>query len=491
MTDLYWGPFKDIVADPTEHVEEIRPFEGLAVELYDQMAVADWDESEYLVIAADCVGSVLELGCGTGRILLRFAEAGHLVTGLDRSLEMLAVLESRLATMPDVIRSRVTLVCEDATHFDLEKSFALVLLPYLTLGLFSGRAAQTDVIRGAARHLADGGLFVFDYLTVLDGPSASIGGEIVERDFCLRGQRLPGQFGAKFFEEERTLVVNACWNQQNGDGRTRRYLMTMGVQVFEPAEIDQLLDAAGLVIVKSQSREMGDGVTRRTLVTCRQKVERKDPLWHPYWPKSELSQNSLTLVEGSGCEVVDNEGRRYIDASGGLWSVQCGLGREEIIDAITQQLQRLSYATLFLGRANEAALALARRLVAMVPRPLESVYLTGSGSESIELAIKLARTFFALQGRPEKKAILYLDASYHGTFFGSIGVSGLVPEKDIFGPLLPGLASVPRPSPTTVPTTLLTRIMHFGAQLFSRRCLMMQVSTSPLSLSSPSSDRPG
>lgn len=171
------------------------------------------------------------------------------------------------------------------------------------------------------------------------------------------------------------------------------------------------------------------------------------PLWHPYIPMNDIEKHVTMLVEGKGCRVRDQRGKEYIDASGGLWSVQCGLGHTDIIDAITAQLRRLSYGTLFDARSNELSLELARELVAMAPAPLQWAYLTGSGSEAVELSIKVARLHFALRGKREKKGIVYLDRSYHGTFFGSMGVSALLDQKEEFAPLLPGLFPIPAPTP--------------------------------------------
>ena len=171
------------------------------------------------------------------------------------------------------------------------------------------------------------------------------------------------------------------------------------------------------------------------------------PLWHPYSAMDVTGSPVVTLVKGHGCTVHDAEGHRYLDATAGLWSVHCGLGDPDIIAAITEQLQTLSYATLFDDRGNLPALTLARRLVEMAPSPLEWVYLTGSGSESVELAIKLARLVRTLRGDRQKREIVYVDRSYHGTFFGSMGVSALVDHKRDFSPLLPGLTAIAAPDP--------------------------------------------
>jgi adenosylmethionine-8-amino-7-oxononanoate aminotransferase len=174
------------------------------------------------------------------------------------------------------------------------------------------------------------------------------------------------------------------------------------------------------------------------------------PLWHPHVPLNAMEARVTTLVEGKGCKVKDNRGKEYIDASGGLWNIACGLGNAEINQAISDQLERLAYGTLFAWRGNEPALELAKELAAMAPSPLQWVYLTGSGSESVELSIKIARLYSQLRGKAEDKEIVYLDESYHGTFFGSMSVSGLSQQKEV-GPLLPGVSSISTPNPDRCP----------------------------------------
>lgn len=465
MTATYWGPFAALATDAGARVEELEPFSGLAAELYDELSIKDWDEAQYLALAARSAGPILELGCGTGRISLRLAEAGHELLGLDRSEAMLAVLRARLQVAAPEVRRRVRLVCADATDFELGERFALILLPYLTLGLIAGRDAQLAVLRAAARHLADDGVFAFDFLTVVDGDAAELGGEVLERTFSLHGQAVHARFGTRYLADQRALSVNTWFGL--GGHEARGYLMALREEVFEPGEIEELLERAGLVVARRHGELAAGTATRRTLIECRRRAHHAHPLWQPYHPMAGVGVPPLTLVAGEGCEVRDDAGRRYLDASGGLWSVQCGLGRAEIVQAVTRQLERLSYATLFLGRASDTALELARQLVELAPAPLEWVYLTGSGSESTELAMKLARSACALRGQAHKQGILYLDASYHGTFFGSVGVSGLVPERAVFDPQLPGLGSVPTPLPENCPpgVTFEDYALGFAAKL--------------------------
>jgi len=140
----------------------------------------------------------------------------------------------------------------------------------------------------------------------------------------------------------------------------------------------------------------------------------------------------LTLAEGHGTHVRDTHGKSYIDACSGLWNTHVGLGNREIIDAISAQLHRLSYGTLFGERGNEPADELARVLLSVAPYPLQWVCYTGSGSESTELGIRIAVLHALVSGRRDAKKIAHLDQSYHGTFGNSASVSALMPAKELY-----------------------------------------------------------
>jgi len=176
-------------------------------------------------------------------------------------------------------------------------------------------------------------------------------------------------------------------------------------------------------------------------------------LCHPFSPLTLGTDANpvLMLTDGAGCTVRDSEGHEYIDAGGGLWNTHVGLGNAEIIDAITAQLHRLSYGSLFMGRGNEPAAELASVLRSMAPDSLRWVYLTGSGSESTELALRLAVLYQLLRGQKQRKQIVYLDESYHGSFAGSISVSGLIPLRELYQQGEPVNTSIPAPNPLRCP----------------------------------------
>jgi len=140
-------------------------------------------------------------------------------------------------------------------------------------------------------------------------------------------------------------------------------------------------------------------------------------------------------VSGSGVEIVDADGRRYFDASGGA-AVSClGHGHPDVLAAMRRQLDALAYAhTGFF--TTEAAERLADRLIEDAPPGLSHVYLVSGGSEAIEAALKMARQYFVEIGEPGRRHVIARRQSYHGNTLGALAVGGNAWRRVQFEPLL-------------------------------------------------------
>jgi len=140
-------------------------------------------------------------------------------------------------------------------------------------------------------------------------------------------------------------------------------------------------------------------------------------------------------VRGEGAYLIDRQGRRYLDASGGA-AVSClGHSDQAVVRAIHEQLARLPFAhTSFFS--NEPMEALADALVARAPAPLEKVYFVSGGSEAVEAALKLARQFFVEKGEPQRRHVIGRRQSYHGNTLGALAVGGNQWRRRQFEPLL-------------------------------------------------------
>ncbi|HMJ59843.1 MAG TPA: class I SAM-dependent methyltransferase [Gemmatimonadales bacterium] len=132
--------------------------------LYDSVPLyaARKDIGFYVAEATATRGAVLELGCGTGRILLPIARAGRTVVGLDASAQMLARCRDKLAAEPEQVRARVALHEGDARDFDLGAQYALVIAPFRIVQHLTTIEDQLRFLAAVRRHLAPGGRFVFD-----------------------------------------------------------------------------------------------------------------------------------------------------------------------------------------------------------------------------------------------------------------------------------------------------------------------------------------
>jgi len=146
-------------------------------------------------------------------------------------------------------------------------------------------------------------------------------------------------------------------------------------------------------------------------------------------------QTMPVAVGGSGIELIDSNGRRYLDASGGA-AVSClGHGHPRVIEAIKAQVDTLAYAhTSFF--TTEVSETLARTLAEAAPGDLNHVYFVSGGSEAVEAALKLARQYFVEIGQPQRSHFIARRQSYHGNTLGALAIGGNAWRREPFLPLL-------------------------------------------------------
>jgi putrescine---pyruvate transaminase len=175
-------------------------------------------------------------------------------------------------------------------------------------------------------------------------------------------------------------------------------------------------------------------------------------LIHPLTDHSRLpAAGPLVLVRGEGCELVAEDGQRLIDGLAGLWTVNLGHGREELIEAAVEQMRKLAYATTFGGSSSPPAIELAAKIAELAPPGLDGVFFVSGGSEANETAIKLARRHWVREGRPEKSIVLAHDRGYHGLAGVTTTTTRLRPYHGTFGVEAPDIHEVPAPYPYRCP----------------------------------------
>lgn len=162
---------------------------------------------------------------------------------------------------------------------------------------------------------------------------------------------------------------------------------------------------------------------------------------------SSLINRSLTFqypvaVSGDGVYVIDKKGNRYLDGSSGAGVSCLGHSNEEVVAAMHEQAQKLSFAsTVFY--TTDVAEQLADELVSRAPDSLHYVSLGNGGSEQVENALKLARQYHMDTGNPDKSIVIGREQSYHGMTLGTLGVSGHIQRRDLYEPMLPNSYKIP------------------------------------------------
>lgn len=161
------------------------------------------------------------------------------------------------------------------------------------------------------------------------------------------------------------------------------------------------------------------------------------PIWHPL--TQHQGHHPLVIDHGAGSHVYDAKGRAYLDAAAGLWCVNVGYGRTELIEAGIRQLSRLAYYPL--TQSHPAAIELAERLGQLLP-DVPHVFFSNSGSEANEAAFKIVRQYWKQVGKPNKVKILSRHRGYHGSTLGALSATGQAERKRDYGPMAPGFLQV-------------------------------------------------
>lgn len=160
--------------------------------------------------------------------------------------------------------------------------------------------------------------------------------------------------------------------------------------------------------------------------------EQLDSYWMPYTGNREFKQDPRIIVSAKERYYTDAEGRKIFDGLSGLWTCGAGHCRPEISEAINKQASELDYAPAF-QFGHPKAFELAHRITELTPEGLNRVFFTGSGSDSVETALKMARAYWYKKGMPSKTRFIGRAKGYHGVNFGGFSVGGIGANRLIYG----------------------------------------------------------
>ena len=167
-----------------------------------------------------------------------------------------------------------------------------------------------------------------------------------------------------------------------------------------------------------------------------------DAYWMPFTANRAFKQAPRMLARAEGMHYYTNDNREVLDGTAGLWCVNAGHGRREIVEAIQKQAAVLDFAPSF-QMGHPIAFQAAARLAEILPAPLERVFFTNSGSESGDTALKIALAYHRARGEAQRVRLVGRERGYHGVGFGGISVGGIGANRKQFGAQLPYVDHLP------------------------------------------------
>lgn len=232
-------------------------YEPFVAEYYDHlpMVAGRRDLDLYLEFTHRLGDPILELGCGTGRILLPLAEAGYRITGLDFSQGMLSKCREKLERMSRETQQRVTLIQGNMTRFDLREIFPLIIIPFRPFQHLLSVGAQLDCLHCVRRHLAPGGKLILDVFQPdprrMHDPAFTQESAPYPEIHLPDGRRVAlRERIAAFHRAEQTNDVEMIFQVTHPDGRVERLVHAFTVRYFFRFEVEHVLARCGFRVAE-------------------------------------------------------------------------------------------------------------------------------------------------------------------------------------------------------------------------------------------------
>ena len=163
-----------------------------------------------------------------------------------------------------------------------------------------------------------------------------------------------------------------------------------------------------------------------------------EAFWMPFTSNRQFKKAPRMFVAAKDMHYTTAEGNKVLDGTAGLWCCNAGHSRPRIVEAVQKQIAELDYAPAF-QMGHPKAFELAARLAAMLPSPMDHVFFTNSGSESVDTALKIALAYQRATGQGTRTRLIGRERGYHGVGFGGISVGGIVNNRKHFGTMLTGV----------------------------------------------------
>jgi len=167
---------------------------------------------------------------------------------------------------------------------------------------------------------------------------------------------------------------------------------------------------------------------------------------HPFTNHKELHAKGARIIErADGVYLWDSDGNKILDAMAGLWCVNVGYGRQELVDAARKQMEILPYYNTFFQTATPPVIELSQLLSEVTPAGLNHAFFTNSGSEANDTVVRMARHYWASLGQPDKQVIISRKNAYHGSTMAGASLGGMPTMHAQGGLPIPDITHIGQP----------------------------------------------
>ena len=163
------------------------------------------------------------------------------------------------------------------------------------------------------------------------------------------------------------------------------------------------------------------------------------------WQEIENLGGSRIVTHAEGCYIHDGDGNRILDGMAGLWCVNVGYGREELVEVAAEQMRELPYYNTFFKTATPPAVLLAHKIASLTQNRLPHVFFNASGSEANDTIFRLVRQYWKLKGEPKRKVFISRWNAYHGSTVAGVSLGGMKAMHPIGDLPIPGVEHVRQP----------------------------------------------
>ncbi|MBN3563032.1 aspartate aminotransferase family protein [Aliamphritea spongicola] len=167
---------------------------------------------------------------------------------------------------------------------------------------------------------------------------------------------------------------------------------------------------------------------------------------HPFSNTGALNKQGARVIEkAEGVYLWDSEGNKIIDGMAGLWCVNLGYGRQELVNAAATQMQQLPYYNTFFKTTHAPAAKLAKAIAEVTPGDLNHIFFAGSGSEAVDTIIRLVRQYWCIEKKPYRNIIISRENAYHGSTLAGASLGGMGGMHKQGAPGVPGIEHIRQP----------------------------------------------